>query len=214
MEKVINIIQQFSRNNRIVPVVSALSSYRKEDGTTSRFLRCAALAMDKKNYDDIISSISDTHNEISSDLIRSSYLRNMVEEYISNELNEVTQYLKSISIIQELSPKSHDKIIGCGERLSAYLLTHILMDQNYIAKFIDLSHVFDGLNANDDDFQNKAQGTIRDILKPAINKFGCIPVCTGYIGDINGGIMSALSRGYSDFTAALCAGISYIFIYF
>ena len=216
MRKVVDIIKQFNKDSNIITVVSALSSDIKAEGTTSRLLKAADLAVKKENYGIYLDKIEDTHLDITYSLLKSRELRDEVRQFISNELKDINQFCNSLSIIKELSPRSQDKIIGCGERLSAGLLTFILKDLGFNAKYIDLSTIFDDLNTNIHGYENNAKNKIKtmfinDSINMSNNSDNCIPIVTGFIGHVKGGIMQSLSRGYSDFTAALCAGMNVIY---
>eukprot|EP01083_Nonionella_stella_P261511 890370_1 len=202
MEKVINIIKTFNENSGIIAVVSALSSHIKAEGTTSRLLAAAQCAVERKEFNQYLQLIEDTHLDIVESLLSSGVIRDNIQTFIQNELSEIEEFCRSLSVIRELSPRSHDKIIGCGERLSAGLTSAILNDQGYNSVYIDLSHHFSTIDANKRGFQHG----IKELL-PIFNDLSTtIPVVTGFFGEVKGGIINSIGRGYTDFTAALYAG--------
>ena len=75
------------------------------------------------------------------------------------------------------------------------------------AEYVDLSGLFQvtPLDTTKRGFHRLARDAMRERLEPLI-KAGKLPVVTGYFGNVDGGIIKGVGRGYTDFTAALCAG--------
>eukprot|EP01083_Nonionella_stella_P042192 114119_1 len=205
MQKVINIIQQFKKQSDVIVVVSALSSENKVEGTTSRLLLAAHSAVEKKEFDTYLSQIEDTHLDIMYTLLKSRKAREQIRSIITNELNEIASFCSSLSVIRELSPRSHDKIIGCGERMAAALTSAILNDSGYDSNYINLSNIFDNLDTNKSNYHTLIKNEIKNIIDEELNA-GAIPVITGFFGHVKGGIIDSIGRGYTDLTSALCAG--------
>ncbi len=112
MEKVINIIKTFNKDSGIIAVVSALSSHVKSEGTTSRLLAAAQSAVERKEFQQYLQLIEDTHFDIVYSLLSPGIIRDDIRMFIQRELSEIEEFCKSLSVIRELSPRSHDKIIG------------------------------------------------------------------------------------------------------
>ena len=91
-----------------------------------------------------------------------------------------------------------------GERLSALYLAALLKDRGQPAAYVDLSNVIDFRSTPSTDpiyFQR-----IAEIVGTKVRACGSkVPVITGYFGQVEGGLLKTVSRGYSDLLAALVA---------
>jgi aspartate kinase len=208
LEKVTNIIKQFHKPGQetVVAVVSALSSDTKAEGTTSRLLAAAEAAVNQKDFQVFLDRIEDTHMDALYGILKSRNGREETRQFIQKELGAVREFCHALGVIRELSPRSHDLIIGCGERLSAGLLAGILKDQGLDAKYVDLSRLFvQDLNTHKRGYQKQAREALRSVLQPLVAQ-GSLPVVTGFFGNVKGGIIHGVGRGYTDLTSALVAG--------
>ena len=209
LEKVVRIIKnQYSESERrtVVPVVSALSSETKEEGTTTRLLTAADNAVNQKEYLSFLEKIEDTHMDVVYTLLKDRKLREEAKQFIQGELDRTRSFCESLGVIREISPRSHDMVVGCGERLSAGLVSAVLRDAGMKSVNVDLSNAFpEGLDTGKRGYQHKAKRTLAGLLNPLV-KQGVVPVVSGFFGSVKGGIVKGVGRGYTDLTAALCSG--------
>jgi len=209
MSKVANIIKSHydeKENKNVIAVVSALSSDTKEEGTTSRLLAAAAHAVAGKPFVTFLNNIEDTHMDIVYSLLNDRKHREEAKQFIQTELDRTRSFCDSLQVIQELSPRSQDQIIGCGERLSAGLVSVVLKEHGLRSVNVDLSHSFpEGLDTSRRGYQHTAKRKLASILQPIV-KAGVVPVVSGFFGSVKGGIIKGVGRGYTDLTSALCAG--------
>lgn len=203
IENVANIIKKEVDKNTDIPivVVSAMS------GVTNQLLEASRIATESKNkkkeWKGIIDNLRYNHIEVAEYLIKDEFLHKKADYFINNAASHLTEFLEALSVIQELSPISHDEVVSLGEKLSAYLLQSHLNSRGIKAEYFDLSNIvenkFDEINANFfENVANRLQSEISPILKN-----GVIPVLTGFFGKIPKGIIGAVGRGYTDFTASL-----------
>jgi len=89
-------------------------------------------------------------------------------------------------VIRELSPRSHDMIVGCGERLAAGVISGVLRDNQIPSVAVDLSNIFpDGLNPGKVGYHLQAQKVIHTRINPLLNdtedkkKGSSSPHCNG-----------------------------------
>lgn len=213
----INIVKKYNENNPIAVVCSARSTQTKSEGTTTRLLLAADLAIDDKDeeFKHTLKLIKDDHIENANLNIKDKALRDDLIENTIIELNNVERLLDACCIIGEISPKSLDTIMSCGEKLSCLFMTALLNDNNVPANYINLSNIINELdydnNSNltnnerslDPHFYKKLSKKIAD----EINKleFGIVPVLTGFFGPVPGGLLNSVGRGYTDLCAAVCA---------
>lgn len=206
LEKIVNIVKTYLQESRVACVVSAISSETKLEGTTSRLLNAAQSAISQEAYSPYLDAIEDLHLDIVYSMIRDTQNRDHAKQHILNELRTVRRFCESLTVIREISPRSHDMIVGCGERLSAGVIACILQEHNIPTAYIDLSKLFDEpLDANKVGYHMKAITTLQRYFQNTIDVNYVVPVVTGYMGDIAGGIINGIGRGYSDLTAALLA---------
>jgi len=207
LEKVVNIVRQFNEEARLITVVSAFSRENKAEGTTSLLLEAARAAVLEDDYLQYLDKVEDNHIDIIYEKIDDKKLRQQLRTFIGNELKAVKRFCDCLKIIREISPRSHDLIIGCGERLAAGVLTGIFQSEGFEAEYVNLSKAFpNGLNPQKKGYQHTAKRTLKQVLTPILVKPKTIPVVTGFFGDVDGGIIEGVGRGYTDLTSTLVAG--------
>ncbi|KAG0680959.1 Aspartokinase [Pichia californica] len=216
-EIAINIVKKYNENNSIAVVCSARSTQTKSEGTTTRLLLSAELAIDDKEeeFKNTLKLIKDDHIKNANLNINDKSLRDDLIDDTINEINEVERLLDACCIIGEISPKSLDTIMSCGEKLSCLFMTALLNDNNVNAKYINLSNII-----NDLDYDNNSNLTnnersldpffykqLSKKIADEINKldYGIVPVLTGFFGPVPGGLLNSVGRGYTDLCAAVCA---------
>jgi aspartate kinase len=206
LEKVLNIVTRWHEQGGVACVVSALSSHTKSEGTTSRLLMAAESAVAEEPFHHYLDAIEDTHLDVVYSMLRKHENRETVKTHVARELRIVRRFCESLTVIRELSPRSHDMIIGCGERLSAGLIAGVLREHSIPAVYVNLSNLFRSpLETDKTGYHIKATAAIRSLLEREVDVDGVVPVITGYLGEISGGIINGIGRGYSDLTAALVA---------
>lgn len=206
LEKVLNIVNTWHEKGRVIAVVSALSSETKSEGTTSLLLSAAESAVNRQEYNAQLNKIEDTHLDVIYTMLKSHQVRESVRRWVQSELSTVRQFCASLTVIRELSPRSHDLIIGCGERLAAGVVSGVLRENGIPSVPVNLSNLFEDsdLDTTVPKYHHKAQVSLRRVVQAALEEEErVVPVVTGYLGPISGGIIKGVGRGYSDLTAAL-----------
>lgn len=121
-----------------------------------------------------------------------------------------------MKIIDEISPRSRDCIVGVGERLSCKIVAAILRDRGIDAEFVSLENI---LPAGDksvdvDDSSRSEAGTldqtfydrVAELVGERIKQCGNrVPIVTGFFGPVPGSLLRQVGRGYTDLLAALAA---------
>lgn len=209
MTKVANIIKSHydeKQGRNVVAVVSALSSDTKEEGTTSRLLAAASGAVQQGEYLSFLEAIETTHMDIVHSMLSDRANRDEAKQFVQAELDRTRSFCESLGVIREISPRSHDMVIGCGERLSAGLVAAVLREEGLRSVNVDLSRAFpDGLDTARRGYQHTAKKVFGGLLQPLVEQ-GMVPVVSGFFGSVDSGIIKGVGRGYTDLTAALCAG--------
>ena len=209
-ERVINvakIISETNKNNLVIAVVSAMSSYIKKEGTTSRLLEAAQLAINQQDYQPILDALKAFHLDTIKDSISDKAILEEITQYVLEILTKLNQFLDALTVIRELSPRSSDRIIRVGEKLSAAILTGVLRGMGNSAQYIDLSNIApDGYSVPTPQFYQGLERQLEKHIKPYVDQKK-ICVITGFIGEIPGGIISSIGRGYTDYTSSLIAAV-------
>ena len=117
-----------------------MSSYIKKEGTTSKLLEAADEALNDGRYIAIIDQLEHSHIMTVKELLTGE-IKQQVQETIQDELNSVRSFLDAIRVIGEMSPRSHDVIIGTGEKLSACIFSGLLNSMGMDAEYINLESI-------------------------------------------------------------------------
>lgn len=197
IKKVIQILDDYSQTETVICIVSAVG------GITDRLLKAGELAQQKnESYLSEFKSIKTIHLNLLSELM--STQNESAKEYIESTLASLKNLLDGIYLINELSPKTKDKLVSFGELLSSYLIAETM-------KTLGL----DAVRKNSQDLVitnsnfTKAEvnygitnANIQEYFKTAHQKITILP---GFVSKSESGEITTLGRGGSDFTAAIVA---------
>lgn len=202
-----DIIKVYSETNRVAVVCSARSSNTKSEGTTSRLLLAADIATEDGDYDAVLSKIEEDHVSNAKLKISNPELQAQLVEETLFEIQEVRKLLHASQIIGEISPKTLDAVMSCGEKLSCRFMTCLLNDRGCPAQYIDLALLIPQGYDISNGFDSSFYKFLSDSLALEIAKVdsGKVPVLTGYFGIVPGGLLNGVGRGYTDLCAALVA---------
>ncbi|ORX41312.1 aspartate kinase (L-aspartate 4-P transferase) [Piromyces finnis] len=209
MLNVANIIKKTLESSKVVAVLSAMSSYKKSEGTTSKLIQ----AMDNINNSDIsikiVNEIQEYHVSVAKEVIKTEAILNEIVDSINKECNSLKIFMSAIAVVGEISVKSKDYIISVGEKLSANLFSGILKSQGIDSEYINLEHAVnyddfnDIPNLSDKFFQVLSEKFAKPVQ--ACLDSNKVPVVTGFFGLIPGSLLNTIGRGYTDLCAALIA---------
>eukprot|EP00158_Paraphelidium_tribonemae_P006762 Partr_v1_DN27963_c2_g1_i1_m11616 putative Aspartokinase len=199
---------------RPVVVLSAMSAERKSQGTTARLIAAAdnILLPEQREHYEMVDAIERDHMQAVSNSINDLKLRQLCTEEVKSDLQKLRNFFEAAEVIDELSTRSRDVIVGTGEKLSCRVFARVLQSIGVHAVFISLEKIIDFHTAEsqlDQRFYDELSVKIARLLikqssSTTSNNF-IVPVVTGYLGTFPGGILNAVGRGYSDFTAALAS---------
>jgi aspartate kinase len=119
-------------------------------------------------------------------------------------LEELRTFVNGLLIIREVSPRSYDKVVSFGERLSSFLLAKFLESTGFNNALLDSRE----LMVTDDQF-TKAIPLVAETKKqvtaliPELLAKGVVPIVQGFIGATKSGLTTTLGRGGSDYSAAI-----------
>jgi aspartate kinase len=197
IQRVAGIVKE-RRERCPVVVVSAMGK------TTNRLLAIAAAAIDgdRQEYIRQIHDLRDYHSREARVVVPLEH-RAELDRTLDEHFQELTELVKGLAVLGELTPRSIDAIGSYGERLSSLIVTlafrhfgmetvHldsrrvIVTDQRHTQAAPDFPETYARLAA-----------TI-----PPLSAAGIV-VMGGFIGSTLAGVTTTLGRGGADFTAAI-----------
>ena len=205
---VAGIIARFAREGSVCAVVSAMSGRTKQEGTTSRLLAMLELALSGQQaaIGARIEELNQFHTGIIREAVSDQDEQGQASAYVQETLVDLANFLAALSEVRIGSERIRDRVIQVGEQLSAKILSHVLRSMQLNSAYVDLSELMDYEEGTKPDpkFFRKVQLHLSQVVKQFFQEKK-IPIVTGYLGHIPGGIIETVGRGYSDYTAALCA---------
>jgi bifunctional aspartokinase / homoserine dehydrogenase 1 len=177
--------------DKIVVVVSALG------GVTDQLLAVAQKAASGVKINGELTVIRTRHEEMIRGLFDQDNVVQTIQ-YLQPLFDELEKIVQGVSLIGELTPKTLDKVLGFGERLSSILISRYLNVQ-----LIDSSAVI----RTDRNFgkANVDFGVTYQLISEVCAEIEQSAVAPGFISSASDGSMTTLGRGGSDYTAALFA---------
>ena len=180
-------------DRRPVVVVSAMGK------TTNRLLHIANLAVGGKRDEALreLMALRDFH-------LRESGMERTVDEHFQ----ELSELVKGLAVLGELTPRSIDAISSFGERLSSLIVTNYFQHHGLNAVHVDSRKVIvtDRRHTQAAPLLDQTYARLAAEIPPLTRQH--VVVMGGFIGSTEDGVTSTLGRGGSDFTASLVgAGI-------
>ncbi|CAO3586368.1 unnamed protein product [Absidia cylindrospora] len=199
------VVKEYVKQNRLVVVCSARSGESKQNGTTNRLIRAANFALQPgcDGFWEELDMIKKEHTQVAIDMIKDDTIRKNLIADIEYDCEKLTSFLKAAQIINEISPRSRDIIIGAGEKLSCRIVAAVLVDRGVDAQFVSLDNIIDReFEVLDQTFYDYLAEKMADAVLACGNK---VPVVTGFFGIVPGSLLTSVGRGYTDLCAALTA---------
>ena len=188
---------------RPVVVVSAMGK------TTNKLLAIAATAIDGKRDDYIrqIHDLRDFHSREARQVVPLSE-RAGLDRFLDEHFQELTELVKGLAVLGELTPRSIDAISSYGERLSSYIVALAFRHFGMPAEHLDSREVMvtDRRHTQAAPLFPQTYGRLAAAVPPMAAR--AVVVMGGFIGATEDGVTTTLGRGGSDFTASIVgAGI-------
>jgi aspartate kinase len=202
IERVASIVKARAERRPVV-VVSAMGK------TTNKLLAIAAAAIEGKREEYIrqIHDLRDFHSREArqvAPLAERAELDRMLDEHFQ----ELTELVKGLAVLGELTPRSVDAISSYGERLSSYIVSRAFNHFGVPASHLDAREVMvtDRRHTQAAPLYDRTYPRLAARV-PAMLERGVV-VMGGFIGASEDGVTTTLGRGGSDFTASIVgAGI-------
>jgi aspartate kinase len=202
IERVAGIVRARQQRQPVV-VVSAMGK------TTNKLLAIAASAMqgNRAEYIRQLHDLRDFHSREARQVVPLDH-RAELDRTLDEHFQELTELVKGLAVLGELTPRSIDAISSYGERLSSYIVTLAFRHFGMPAAHLDSRRVI-----LTDKRHTQAAPDFPETYKrlaaavPPLAK-DAVVVLGGFIGATDEGVTTTLGRGGSDFTASIVgAGI-------
>lgn len=197
INKVINILEDYSQSDSVICVVSAVG------GITDKLLLAGKQAQNKDtNYIESFNSIKNIHFDIIKELNPDN--SESIITFAEEKLNALKSLLDGIYLINELSPKTSDKLVSFGEILSSFIIAETMKNRGLSAacknsqELVVTNSNFTKAEVN----YSITNKNIKDYFKSASESITILP---GFVSKSGTGEQTTLGRGGSDFTAAIVA---------
>ena len=183
-------INEIVRNQKtdLIVVVSAVG------GVTDLLLSAANTGAKGGEVTPILKNIWSKHENILTGLFDKTTLKE-VKEKMKNLFDELEKILQGVRLIGELTPKTLDKVMGFGERLSSL----------FIARYLDAELIDSAAIIRTDKNHGRANVDFKvtyEQIGKACSGLKKTAVAPGFISSAPDGTMTTLGRGGSDYTAS------------
>jgi bifunctional aspartokinase / homoserine dehydrogenase 1 len=198
--RVAQIVKDASRQGPVVAVVSAMG------GVTNRLIEAArrAEAGDLEQAWRAFEALRQQHDSAVAQLIHDGANRQCLSAALSTIFAEGEQLCKGTALLHELTPRTLDTISSLGERLSAPMVAGALQELGVPSESVEATEliVTDSYHGGADPLMDRTREQSQARLQPLLDR-GITPVATGFIGATDGGILTTLGRGGSDYSATI-----------
>lgn len=196
INKVIAILKAKSQEDTVICVVSAIG------GITDKLLNAGHLAKNKdEKHLQEFENIKEIHFKVLNELLPKP--SKSITTVVEDKLNQLKELLNGIYLINELSPKTSDKLVSFGERLSSTIIAETMKNQGFDVELKNSQELI----VTDDNF-TRAQVNFEVTNKNIKSYFKTpkqITILPGFVAKSTSGEPTTLGRGGSDFTAAIIA---------
>lgn len=185
-------------NSTEEPLVVVVSAFK---GITDKLLTSSSLAsVGDRAYEKEFNEIVEQHTSIVEKLDIGTKEKDALREEVNTLLDDLRNIFKGVFLINDLSPKTSDKIVSYGERLAALIVSYVFPEFELLdaAKLIKTDSAF-GKHTPDMELTNELIG---EAIKASANKV----LAAGFVSTCKTtGEITNLGRGGSDYTAAIFA---------
>src|SRR5580700_5881541 len=175
-------------NRKPIVIVSAMGK------TTNRLLKIADLAVSGQRDEALRELIS----------LRDFHLRESgMERTIDEHFQELSELVKGLAVLGELTPRSIDAISSFGERLSSLIVTNYFQHHGLSAVHVDARKVIvtDRRHTQAVPLFDQTYAKLAAAIPPLAKQQ--VVVMGGFIASTESGVTTTLGRGGSDFTASI-----------
>tara|TARA_Y100000385_G_scaffold291783_1_gene372306 strand:- start:5208 stop:7658 length:2451 start_codon:yes stop_codon:yes gene_type:complete len=198
IKKVIAIVKNEAASENVAVVVSAIG------GITDKLLAAAEKAINKnKDYKEDFEYLRLKHIEVIDGLLVGE-THEATLDIVLNHLFKLEKILDGIYLINELSPKTTDKLLSFGELLSSLIIYEAMKSDDLNVQLKNSQNLI----VTDSNFTNATVNfgeTNNNICTYFNGNDKIITILPGFISKSENGDITTLGRGGSDYTAAIIA---------
>ena len=198
IKKVIEIVKAASESDQVVVVVSAVG------GITDKLMGASLKAIENNlNYKNDFIKLKQQHIEIIEGLLSGVRLSE-TKDVILEKLAELEKLLDGVFLINELSPKTTDKLLSFGELMSSLIIFEAMQDYGLNVQLKNSQNLI----VTDSNFTNAAvqfEETNANIISYFEHNKKMVTILPGFISKSEDDEITTLGRGGSDYTAAILA---------
>jgi len=205
-ERIKNVADRVKGNGKghqVVVVCSAMG-----DVTDELLALCADASKGmEKPVEERLASIRETHLAALTATVSDKAVRRQVLGMLNATLSQLEKLARGSTVLGELTPRSKDAILACGERLSNPIVMGALIERGMDAVYMtggEAGIMTDDRFGDATPLMEVTKFQVREKLGPLLAE-GKTPVVTGYIGATQRGDITTLGRGGSDFTGTTIA---------
>jgi aspartate kinase len=199
LQRVAGLVSRVHRSTGPIVVVSALA------GVTDTLLAAAdaAASGDAERMRPQLDALLERHAEIAGRLAGPEGAQG-IRTVLGRARGEIAGLLERVAGDPGRRPALRDEIASYGERLSAALVTAVLLAADVPARYVDARHclITDETYGRATPLLPDTEQRTRTALAPLLDR-RLVPVLGGYIGATPEGVTTTLGRGGSDYSAAL-----------
>ncbi|MGN6542099.1 MAG: aspartate kinase, partial [Ginsengibacter sp.] len=198
INKIVSILKERIQKEKLVVVVSALG------GITDTLIHTVTLASKgDETYKDELHKIESRHLEMVKELIPISQQSRLLS-LVKKHCNEIEDICNGVFLLQELTPRTRDRVMSYGELLSSQIISAKFQSEGFENKWIDARKLI-VTNSHYEhavvDFELTNE-KIQHYFSNSEESFFLVP---GFIASDTNGITTTLGRGGSDYTASIIA---------
>ena len=171
-----------------------------------RLLRASREAQNSSSqqYKTLVDQVRLDHLQAAETHVQSPKILNQLQADLDRECLQAIKYLEAARTLGETSPRSIDKVMSTGEKLSSIFITALLQDHGVDAEYVDVADII--FHKEDSRIEQGFYDELAAKLGQRLRQCKAeVPVITGYFGTVPGGLLDKIGRGYTDLCAALVA---------
>ena len=198
ISKVIKIVKEESASENIAVVVSAVG------GITDKLLIAADKAINKDHsYKEDFEALRLKHIEVIDGLLTGE-VHEITTDIVLNHLSRLEKLLDGVYLINELSPKTTDKLLSFGELISSLIIYEAMKSKGVNVQLKNSQNLI----VTDSNFTNAAvnfEETNANITTYFESNQKMVTILPVFISKSENDEITTLGRGGSDYTAAILA---------
>lgn len=200
---VADLVKRSGKGHQVAVVCSAMG-----DVTDELLALCADASKGmEKPVEERLASLRETHLAALAAAVGDKEVRRKVQGMLNMTLSQLEKLARGSTVLGELTQRSKDAIVSCGERLSNPIVMGALMERGVDAVYLtggEAGIMTDDRFGDATPLLEVTRFQVSEKLGPLLEG-GKTPVVTGYIGATQSGDTTTLGRGGSDFTGTLIA---------